>query len=415
MGKRIPAQSFLDGHAIEVSSSIFIYDNEQNVNEGFPEIGEQNGWADAACVPDLTALRHAAHLDGVAMVLGDLWWSPERRVEVSPRNVLRAQCRARRRRRLHPVGRRRVRVLRLRRHLRGGEREGLPQPRAGAPHADRLLHLPRRPRRGAARPAVADVRRERHPGRVDQGRDGARPVRDHVRADRRAGGRRPRRARRSCSRARSPRSAASRATFLARLAPAGMGSSGHVHLSLAGDGGENLFDPDGHGPVADRPPVHRRDHAPRAGVHGAGVPVRQLLQAPRPGQLRVGLARLRSGGSHDAVPRLRPRPLAQRRVPHPGRRRQPVPGAGGDGGRRPGGHRDRRRAVRGRHARGRGRSATCRTTCATRSTAGSRRSGPAPPSAISSSTCSRVERRHELAVFEREISDIELRRGFEWV
>jgi glutamine synthetase len=37
------------------------------------------------------------------------------------------------------------------------------------------------------------------------------------------------------------------ATFLARLAPASMGSSGHVHLSLSGAGGENLFDPDGTG------------------------------------------------------------------------------------------------------------------------------------------------------------------------
>ncbi len=195
MGKRIPAQAFLDApHGIEVSSSIFIYDNEQNVNEGFPEIGEQNGWADTACVPDLDTLRHAVHLDRVALVLGDLWWSPERRVEVSPRNVLRAQVRARDRRRLHAVGGRRVRVLRLRRHLRGGPREGLPQPRAGAPHADRLLHLPRRPRRGPARQAVADVRRQRHPGGVDQERDGPRPVRDHLRADRRPDRRRPGRA-----------------------------------------------------------------------------------------------------------------------------------------------------------------------------------------------------------------------------
>jgi len=94
MGKRIPARAFLDdpAHGIEVSCSIFVYDNEQNVNEGFPEIGEQNGWADTACIPDLATLRRAAHQDRAAFVLGDLWWSKDRRVEISPRNVLRAQC-----------------------------------------------------------------------------------------------------------------------------------------------------------------------------------------------------------------------------------------------------------------------------------------------------------------------------------
>ena len=67
-----------------------------------------------------------------------------------------------------------------------------------------------------------------------------------------------------------------------------MGSSGHVHLSVAGEDGDNLFDPDGQRPVAARPALHRRPHAPRAGVHGAGLPVRQLLQAARPGELRDG-------------------------------------------------------------------------------------------------------------------------------
>jgi glutamine synthetase len=95
-GKRVPADAFLDGlpAGIDVSSSIFVYDDEQNVNEGFPEIGEQNGWADMACVPDTGSLRRAPHLDRVAFVFGDLWWSPDRPVEVSPRSVLRAQCEA---------------------------------------------------------------------------------------------------------------------------------------------------------------------------------------------------------------------------------------------------------------------------------------------------------------------------------
>ena len=65
MGKRVPAAAFVDDlpRGVEVSSSIYVYDDEQNVNEGFPEIGEQNGWADMAAVPDLATLRRVAHLD----------------------------------------------------------------------------------------------------------------------------------------------------------------------------------------------------------------------------------------------------------------------------------------------------------------------------------------------------------------
>ena len=247
MGKRIPAEVFLAArHGIEISSSIFIYDNEQNVNAGFPEIGEQNGWADAACVPDLDSLRHAAHLDRVALVLGDLWWSPERRVEVSPRNILRAQCeraaaagytpwaaveyeffvfadtyeqaRAKGYRNLEPVHRTQTdysiyRVDRdedlLGRLWRAFVASGIP---------------------------VESVKSEMGHGQYEITFE---PTSALAAADRAALGK-------LFTReivAQSGRSA----TFLARLAPTGMGSSGHIHLSLSGGGGENLFDPDGAG------------------------------------------------------------------------------------------------------------------------------------------------------------------------
>ena len=206
---------------------------------------------------------------GVALVLGDLWWSPERRVEVSPRNVLRAQCERAAAAGLHPVGRRRVRVLRLRRHLRGR-----PARRATATSSRCTARRPTTPstastatrscsascggRSSASGIPVESIKSEMGHGQYEIT---FQPTAALAAADRgRAGA--------SCSRARSPRSEASSATFLARLAPAGMGSSGHIHLSLAGAGRREPVRPRRQGPVGGRPPVHRRHHAPRAGVHG---------------------------------------------------------------------------------------------------------------------------------------------------
>ena len=386
------------------------------MNEGFPEIGEQNGWADTACVPDLDTLRRAAHLDRVALVLGDLWWSPERRVEVSPRNVLRAPgASARAPPAYTPWAAVEYEFFVFADTFEAGPREGVPQPRAGAPHADRLLHLPRRPRRGAARRAVADVRRERHPGRVDEERDGPRPVRDHVRADRRPGGRRPRRAGASCSRARSPRSAAARRRSWRASRPPAWARPGTSTCRSPGAGGENLFDPDGKGLSQ----VGRQfiggimRRAPEFMV--LACPYMNSYKRLDPANFVTASLDFGAEGRTTPVPRLRARPVAQRRVPHPRRRRQPVPGAGGDGGGRAW-RASRPAPSRSRPApRRRRRSATCPTTCATRSTAGQSSEWARATFGDLVVDMLGVEQRHELAVFAREISDIELRRGFEWV
>ncbi len=247
MGKRIPAQAFLDApHGIEVSSSIFIYDNEQNVNEGFPEIGEQNGWADTACVPDLDSLRHAVHLDRVALVLGDLWWSPERRVEVSPRNVLRAQCE-----RASAAGYTPWAAVEyeffvfadsFEEAFAKGYRNLEPVHRTQTDYSiyrvDRDEDLLGKLWRTfvASGIPVESIKSEMGHGQYEITFE---PTSALNAADRAALGKLFTRE----VAAQTGRSA----TFLARLAPAGMGSSGHIHLSLAGAGGENLFDPDGTG------------------------------------------------------------------------------------------------------------------------------------------------------------------------
>jgi glutamine synthetase len=247
MGKRIPAQAFLDApHGIEVSSSIFIYDNEQNVNEGFPEIGEQNGWADTACVPDLDTLRHAVHLDRVALVLGDLWWSPERRVEVSPRNVLRAQVERATAAGYTPWAAVEYEFFvfadTFEQALAKGYRNLEPVHRTQTDYSiyrvDRDEDLLGRLWRTfvASGIPVESIKSEMGHGQYEITFE---PTAALIAADRAALGKLFTRE----IAAQTGRSA----TFLARLAPAGMGSSGHIHLSLSGPEGENLFDPDGKG------------------------------------------------------------------------------------------------------------------------------------------------------------------------
>jgi glutamine synthetase len=245
MGKRVPAQLFLAGPTgIEVSSSIFVYDNEQNVNEGFPEIGEQNGWADTACVPDIDSLRRAAHLDRTALVLGDLWWSPERRVEVSPRNVLRAQCE-----RAEALGYTPLAAVEyeffvfadtFEEALAKGYRGLQPLHRTQTDYSiyrvDRDEDLLGRLWRSfeASGIPVESIKSEMGHGQyeITFAPSGALAAADRA----------------SIAKLFTREIAAQRgqcATFMARLEPAGMGSSGHIHLSLSDPDGQNLFDPDG--------------------------------------------------------------------------------------------------------------------------------------------------------------------------
>ncbi len=184
MGKRVPADAFLRGlpKGIEVSCSIFVYDDEQNVNEGFPEIGAEIGWPDMACVPDLETIRRMPHLDRVALVMGDLWWTPARRVEISPRNVLRAQCERAAEAGVVPWA-----AVEYEFHLFAdtydeararGYRDLRPR---HSSHQDYALARVDRDDAvlGAMWRALAGGR---HPGRVGQVGDGIRPGRDHRRA-----------------------------------------------------------------------------------------------------------------------------------------------------------------------------------------------------------------------------------------
>lgn len=248
MGKTVPAAAFLAGlpRGVDISSSIFVYDAEQNVLEGFPEIGEQNGWADMAAVPDLATLRRLPHLPGMALVLADLAWSPTRAVEVAPRTVLRGQVDRAADRGLVPVA-----AIEFEFHLFA---DGYDEARAKgyrglrplhATHQDYGIYRAHRDDRvlgelwrtleGAGIP-VESVKAEMGYGQYEIT---FAPAPALEAADRAA-----------IAKLLTKEIAAQHglaATFMARLTHADMGSSGHVHVSVADQAGTNLFDPDGSG------------------------------------------------------------------------------------------------------------------------------------------------------------------------
>ena len=248
MGKRVPAARFLAQlpAGVDLSCSIFVYDNEQNVNEGFPEIGEQNGWADMAARPDLGSLWPMPHLDRCAVVLADLSWSPERVVEISPRAVLRAQVERARAAGLVPVAAIEWEFYlyadsygaALAKGYRGLEPLHRTHQDYAIYRADRdepVLGALWRALEGAGIP-VESVKSEMGRGQYEITVE---PAGALEAADRAA-------LAKLFTREIAAQHGLS-ATFLARIDPAEMGSSGHVHLSLADETGVNLFDPDGGG------------------------------------------------------------------------------------------------------------------------------------------------------------------------
>jgi glutamine synthetase len=254
MGKRVPARRFLEHlpAGIEISCSIYVYDDEQNVLEGFPEIGEQNGWADMAASPDLVSLRRLAHLDRAALVFADVRWSPARAVEISPREVLRRQVERARAAGVVPVA-----ALEYEFYLfaetfesarakgyRGIEPLHATAQDYGLYRADRdeaLLGELRRALDGSEVP-VESVKTEIGPAQYELTVE---PCDALGAADRGA------------LLKQITREVAAQhdlaATFMARLDHREAGNSGHVHLSVADDAGTNLFD-DGSGlsPLARR-------------------------------------------------------------------------------------------------------------------------------------------------------------------
>ena len=147
------------------------------------------------------------------------------------------------------------------------------------------------------------------------------------------------------------------ATFMPKPFRHLTGNGGHFHMSLwDADGDDATCSPtrttrNGLGPVAAGLPLHRRAEEARDGLHRGHRADREQLQAADDdrrhadlgGDLVADLHHPRREQPHaDAAA-----PRRARRGPHRGRLVQPVPGDGGDPGRRPG-RRSRTRSTRGR-------------------------------------------------------------------
>lgn len=92
VGKSMPVSLFLAGELQAFSSGVLIYDNDWNIPKGFfPDIGYPNGFADMVMKPDMRSLRMLAHLEKTAVVMAEGSWPDGEPVEQLPRRILARQ------------------------------------------------------------------------------------------------------------------------------------------------------------------------------------------------------------------------------------------------------------------------------------------------------------------------------------
>ena len=194
MGKRVQGQAFLGGaidHGAHFCTYLLGTDMEMNTPDGFELMNWETGYGDWIADPVWDTLRVVPWLEKTAIVLSDTVDHHGDEIPVSPRTMLKRVVRARHEAGLPRQGRLRARVLPADRYLRAGLAQGLRRPRPlrllqrGLPPAagDQGRADPRQ----AAQPDDAG----RHPGRVQQGRSGARPARGQHPLRPRAGDGRP--------------------------------------------------------------------------------------------------------------------------------------------------------------------------------------------------------------------------------
>ena len=194
------------------------------------------------------------------------------------------------------------------------------------------------------------------------------------------------------------------------------GNSCHIHLSLRGaDGDDRLLGRRGGRADAALRQLRRRRAGHDGGLHAALRAEHQLLQAVRRRLVRADGDRLGRGQPHLRGAAGRPRRRRADGEPGAGRRRQPLPRAGRDAGRRAARHRERagaRAAARGQRLHVRTPAGAADAARGPRRVRTARRS-PARPSATRSSTTTRTWPTSSSTAFDAAVTDWELRRGFE--
>ncbi|MDX6623570.1 MAG: glutamine synthetase [Solirubrobacterales bacterium] len=89
-GKSMPAELFLAEGSMEFSSGTLVYDNDWDMLEG-PNIGAANGWADMHMQTDWRSLRRLATFEKTAIVFADGAWASGESADELPRRLLSRQ------------------------------------------------------------------------------------------------------------------------------------------------------------------------------------------------------------------------------------------------------------------------------------------------------------------------------------
>jgi glutamine synthetase len=96
-GKRFDAEFFIEDvvdHGTHGCDYLLTTDMEMEPVPGYGFANWELGYGDMHMVPDMATLRRASWLDRAALVLCDLFTTPEEPVRVAPRSILRAQVEA---------------------------------------------------------------------------------------------------------------------------------------------------------------------------------------------------------------------------------------------------------------------------------------------------------------------------------
>ena len=417
-GKRITGEYFLDEvteHAIEGCDYLLALDMEMEPIPGYDLANWEKGYGDFEIAPDLSTLRRIPWLDRTALVLCDVVGHDGEPVVRLPAPGADPPVRARPRDGVHADDGLGARVLPLQGELRRGPREGLQRPHADDPlhprlprprHDDgRAVPRPDPPRHVGGRASRSSSRRAR-PGTASTRSTPATPTRS------------PRptatRSTRTASR-RSPSCNGISATFMAKPSEKDIGSSCHIHTSLVDGRRQERVRRRRRG-ERHLPPLHRRPARPHPRPRDPDRAVDQLLQALRGRELGADLDLMGPRQPHVRLPRRRPRPVDARRVPHPRRRRQPLPGVRGDA--RLGARRDREQdrsgpGAEGQRLRGRRGRAVPVIACARPWTCGRAARSPRRRSASPMHKHYLNYGRTEQRIFDEVVTDFERRRMFE--
>ena len=93
-GKRLTAEFFVDevvGHAAEGCNYLLAVDVEMNTVDGYAMSSWDTGYGDFVMKPDLPTLRPVPWLERTALCMADLTWEDDSDVVASPRQILRRQ------------------------------------------------------------------------------------------------------------------------------------------------------------------------------------------------------------------------------------------------------------------------------------------------------------------------------------